>query len=35
MQIEKMEELLLENYNLSQDSIEWMTVDKLEIEYLN
>ncbi|HBR79119.1 MAG TPA: hypothetical protein DEA46_01670 [Candidatus Moranbacteria bacterium] len=35
MQIEEMEELLFEEYDLSQNNTYFMTVNDLEIEYLN
>ncbi|MDD2891447.1 MAG: hypothetical protein PHQ95_00610 [Candidatus Gracilibacteria bacterium] len=34
MQIEEMEELLYEKHGLKESSIEWMTVEELEIEDL-
>ena len=34
MQIEEMEELLYEKYDLSQDNIQWMTVEDFMIENL-
>lgn len=34
MQIEELEKLMFEKYDLSQDNTQWMTVDELEIEDL-
>lgn len=35
MQIEEVEDLMFEKHDLSQDNIQWMTVEELEIEGLD